>query len=121
MGVAYGSPSSAYQYLYGMIIPQVTTAMWGVTGVFTVSAAVRAMRAKSYEAAILLIATILVVFGNMPIGDVIWSGFGPLKSWIFNYFSNAGNRGFVIGSAIGAAVLALRTIIGKERGWLGST
>jgi hypothetical protein len=44
---------------------------------------------------------------------------GKLTEWIMNVPNGAAQSGILIGSALGAASMALRVILGIERGYLG--
>lgn len=108
-----------YVWVYTNIFSPLAAAMYAILGFFIVSAAYRAMRARSLEAAFVLIAGIIVMLKNAPIGAVIWSGFPALGTWILDVPSAAGNRAVFIGAGIGTILLGLRVLLGYERGYLG--
>jgi hypothetical protein len=100
---------------------------------FMASAAFRAFRARNLEATILLIAGGLVMAGRVPLLEFLAVPFPPLQpaaasasqslgkltEWIMNTPNGAAQSGIIIGAALGAASMAIRVILGIERGYLG--
>ena len=100
---------------------------------FMASAAFRAFRARNTEATILLIAGILVMAGRVPLLEFLAAPFPPLQpaaasasqglgkltEWIMQVPNGAAQSGIIIGAALGAASMAIRVILGIERGYLG--
>ncbi len=60
-----------------------------------------------------------MLLSQAPIGAVIHEGFPGLGTWLYNVPNAAGNRAITIGIAVGAISLAIRQLIGVERGYLG--
>jgi len=86
---------------------------------YLLSAAYRSFRARSAEAAALLIAGCIVMLGRAPIGEVIWSKLPDLATWIVQYPNLAGNRGILIGAAVGVVGTGLRIMLGIDRPYFG--
>ena len=100
---------------------------------FMASAAFRAFRARNTEATILLAAGIVVMAGRVPLLEFLSSPFPPLQptaavasqglgkltEWIMSTPNGAAQSGIIIGAALGAASMAIRVILGIERGYLG--
>ena len=100
---------------------------------FMASAAFRAFRARNTEATILLAAGILVMAGRVPLLEFLAAPFPPLQpaaagasqglgkltEWIMQTPIGAAQSGIIIGAALGAASMAIRVILGIERGYLG--
>jgi hypothetical protein len=119
VGVTLSPAHKTYQDLYNAVLPMLNTAMWALTGAATASAAVRCFRLKSIETSLILVPALIGVLMTAPVWDASWSGFATIGDWINKVPSTAGNRGFIIGAAVGAMAVALRTIIGRETGYLG--
>jgi hypothetical protein len=94
-------------------------AVWCLLTFSSISAAYRSFRARNIESAILFAVTILVLTQSASIFEAIWVGFPIIGGWILDVPTMAGFRGIWIGVGIGAIILALRVILGLERGWLG--
>lgn len=100
---------------------------------FMASAAFRAFRARNTEATILLVAGILVMSGRVPLLEFLAAPFPPLQpaaagasqalgkltEWIMQTPNGAAQSGIIIGAALGAASMAIRLILGIEKGYLG--
>jgi hypothetical protein len=119
LGIAVSTSGLQYRWIYDNVYLTSYNAVWCLLTFSSISAAYRSFRARNIESAILFAVTILVFMKEAPIGGVIWSGFPVIGGWILDVPTMAAFRGIWIGIAIGAIILALRTILGLERGWLG--
>ena len=118
--IAGGVTNPSYRNMFTAILPPTQQSLEALTGLATISGAVRAFRARNYETAVFMLAALVLILNLAPIGAVIWSGFGPLGQWILDIPNTAGVRGIIITVAVGSIVLSLRTLIGRERGYLGT-
>jgi len=116
LGLGKGQP--IFEAIRMYVLTPLSSAMYAILGFYIASAAYRAFRARTPEAAVLLISGTIVMLANAPIGTTIWPGFANLKDWIFDVPNMATMRGVVIGSALGALALGVRVLMGKERGYL---
>lgn len=104
----------AYDFLYG-IFTTLYTATFSIMAFFLASAASRAFKMRNADAAILLATAIIVMLGNAPIGAVISSWFPTMTEWIMKYPNVAGNRAFMMATALGVTVTSIRVILGLSR------
>ena len=102
----------------GIVSPGDST-IYAILAFFIASAAYRAFRARSLEAAILLIAGMICMLGNAPIGELIWPGFVPLRDWINQVWVKAESRVIIISGLLATLALYVRILLGYERGWMG--
>ena len=87
---------------------------------YITSAAYRAFRARTFDAAILLTAGIIVLLANAPPTDMyIWSNFSSIRNWILETPSGAAQRALLLGLGLGAVSQSLRILLGIDRSWLG--
>ena len=112
-------PHPAFDWYYTNVYTHLNAAIFSLLAFFIASAAYRAFKMRTLEAAVLLIVGSVVMLGRAPIGGVIWPGFTTIQSWFMNVTNVAGFRAILIGVAIGAISLAIRQLIGIERGYLG--
>lgn len=110
---------SVIQNIFNGIVSPGDSTIYSLTAFFIASAAYRSFRTRSIEATILLAAGVIVMLGNAPIGEIIWSGFPSLKNWIMNVPNNAGARVIILSEIIAVIALYMRIILGYERGWMG--
>lgn len=95
------------------------SAMFAILAFYVASASYRAFRMRSFEASLLLVAAVLVMLGNAPIGALIWSKFPVIGTWLLNVVNMTGQRGIAIGVAIGGFATSMRVLLGFDRGHLG--
>jgi hypothetical protein len=112
----------AYKWVYDFIFVPLSATMFALLAVYIASAAFRAFRARNLEAAILLVAAIIVMIARVPIGEnlPIVGGYLPkFMNWIMDVPNTAARRAIYIGAALGAITTGLRIILGIERSHLG--
>lgn len=115
------SAASTYSLLYTYILSPLMAGQWAFLGFYVASAAYRAFRARNLDATVLLISAVLVMLGAAPVGAVIWGQFPTIQRWLLSVPNMTGQRGIVIGTAIGSFVTGLRVLLGLERGHLGES
>ena len=111
--------SLVYERMYTYILSPLMAGQWAFLGFYVASASYRAFRARNLDATILLISAVLVMLGAAPVGAVIWKQFPSIQQWLLNVPNMTGQRGIVIGAAIGSFVTGLRVLLGLERGHVG--
>lgn len=112
------SIGSRFYVLYMYVYTPLGSTMFALLAFFIASAAFRAFRARSMRAALLLISGALVMIGRVPLGEVLWSAFPKITGWLMAVPNAAGQRGLIIGAAMGMIATGLRIIFGIERPYL---
>jgi len=110
-----------YALIYNHILSPLSSGIWACLAFYVASASYRAFRARSLEATVLLVSAVAVMLGAAPIGAQIWSKFPEIQGWLMSVPNMTGQRGIVIGAAIGSFVTALRVLLGIERGHFGGS
>jgi hypothetical protein len=100
-----------FDFLYYKVLVTVNSSIFSLLAFFIASAAYRAFKARSLESTILLLAGLLVVIGQAPVADVAWPGFVVIRDWILAYPNTAGQRGILIGAALGILAFSVRRMI----------
>jgi len=127
-----GSPTP-FKWVEDRIFQPLQSTIFSLLAFFMASAAFRAFRARNTEATILLVAAGVVMAGRVPLLEFLAapvpalhpaaaSGslfLGSLTEWVMNTPNGAAQSGIIIGAALGAASMAIRVILGIERGYLG--
>jgi hypothetical protein len=75
-------------------------------------------RARNLESAIVLVAGTIMVMGNAPLITNLLPPIADISLWIREIPNMATMRGVMIGGALGSIALAVRTLMGIERGYL---
>ncbi len=116
VGLSQRNPVYSWLFTYGQTA--LSSTMYGIIAFFITSAAYRAFRAKNIESTLVLLAGVFMVMSNAPFFTATWPGFKTIGDWIFAVPNMATNRAVTIGAALGAIALAVRTLMGIERGYL---
>lgn len=118
----YGTKPSAQPSIvnvFNAIVSPGDATIYSILVFFIASAAYRAFRARNIEASILLLAGIVCMLGNAPIGELMWPGFVTLKDWVNLVWVRAEARVIIMSSILATLALYVRIILGYERGWMG--
>ncbi|MFO0768671.1 MAG: hypothetical protein U0231_18255 [Nitrospiraceae bacterium] len=110
---------TAFGWVYSFMLVPLQGTMFAILAFFIASAAYRSFRARSREAAVLLIAAVIVMMGRVPLGEYILPISGDISGWILNVLNAAVRRAILIGVSLGAVALSFKIIFGVERSYLG--
>lgn len=122
LGIESGSP---FMWIFNNVNAPAASAMFSILGFYVASAAYRAFRAKNLDATIMLIAAIIVMFGRVPLADLVSQPLPEalkitnLTSWILNVPTVAAKRAIYLGIGLGTVGTALKIIFGLERTYMG--
>ncbi len=116
-GIEVGSFANDRLFMY-IYIPMSAT-MYATLAFFIASAAFRAFRIRTWQAAVLAITAVAVMLGRVPISQFLWSQFPNFVDWIMNVPNAVAQRGILIGAALGAIATGLKVVLGLERSYLG--
>ena len=119
-GVFFGmGQNGLFDWLFENIQMPMMSTMFSMLAFFIASAAYRAFRARSIPSTILLVTALLVMLGRIPYGQMMYDSLPAWANWIMMIPNVAVQRGIMIGSALGAAAMGLRILVGIERTYLG--
>jgi hypothetical protein len=110
---------TAFGWIYSYTLVPLQGTMFAILAFFIASAAYRSFRARSREAAVLLVAAVIVMMGRVPLGEYMLPISGDLSGWILNVLNAAVRRAILIGVSLGAIALSFKIIFGVERSYLG--
>jgi len=111
--------STTFGWVYNFMMVPLQGTMFAILAFFIASAAYRSFRARSREAAVLLIAAVIVMMGRVPLGEYLIPLSGDVSQWILNVLNASVRRAILIGVSLGAVALSLKIIFGVERSYLG--
>jgi hypothetical protein len=118
-GIVLGQDSTGYQWLLQAVVTPLSSVIYGILAFYMASAGARAFRARSPHAALLLIAGFVVLLYQAPLTGAFFPGIEPAADYLTKTFGMSVSRMFSISVCIGAIVLGVRMLTGKEVAFLG--
>lgn len=119
IGFLLGQQSDQFMWFQLAILNPTASVIYSSLAFFMASAGARAFRARSPQAAMLLIAGIFVLIGQAPISAVYFPVLGSVREFLTGSFAMAASRIFAISVTVGAIVLGVRIITGNESEAIG--
>lgn len=119
IGIALGPTSFQYDWLYNASYFALSATMYSSLGFYMTSGVYRALRVKNIESGIFFIVGVIVLARNAPAISVYVPILRPWGSFIADILTTSAQRGIMIGGALGAISLGIRTMTGRETGFLG--
>ncbi len=115
-GTQEGSP---FMWLFKNVQMPMSATMFSLLAFYIASAAYKAFRARTAEATVLLIAAVIVMLGQVPLGMQISKWIPETSTWILNVPNLAAKRGIAMGVGLGMTATSLKILLGIERTYLG--
>ena len=120
IGVFFKPQNPAFEWLYNNVQIPMDATMFSLLAFFIASAAYRAFRARTFEASLLLITALIVMMGNVPVGDLLSNDTASkARQWILDNPNLSARRGIILGVSLGVISQSIRIILGIERSYLG--
>lgn len=104
-----------FQFWY-LAIPGMAAVASQMAWVFHAHAPIRVFRITSIETAIFFASWLFVCTGELTVLVVVWPPFATIDNWIRTVVNPTGERASIAAAAVGAMVLAVRTLGMKEPG-----
>lgn len=112
---AAGPEGAAVSWVFNSIQYPLQAAIFSLLAFFTLSAAYRAFRIRQWESLFFVLAGLLVLLGAIPLGQLLWDGFGDIRTWILAVPAMAGARGIILGVSLATVITGLRLLLGIDR------
>lgn len=103
-----------YTLMYDGFFVPLGSAMFALLGIYIGSAAYRAFRIKSLEAALMMVAAVLVMLGQITYGSMLYSDMPKIRQWLLEVPNSAAFRAIRLGTAVAALVIAIRMWLSIE-------
>jgi hypothetical protein len=107
-----GPTSTSLHWIFRHVITPLQATLLSLMVFFIVSAAWRMFRMRSLGTFIMLVTAIIILLGQMPLGERFGLEFAFLKQWILDVPNLAGQRGILLGVALGTVVTGVRLLLG---------
>jgi len=120
-------PKVVYEVLFNGMFAPLQAATFSLLAFYIASAAYRAFRVRTGEAALMMAAAFIVMIGQVPVGSWLTSSIPTdsslaffrlerLGEWIMSWLNTPAQRGIIFGIAVGALAMSLRIWLSLERG-----
>ena len=110
-----------HDLLFHDMYNQLTIAVFSLLAFYVASAAFRAFRIRSMEAALMMATALVVMLGQIPVGATLSSAlrlpvsFAEARLWIMEVINMAAQRAILFGTYIGGLAFALRILLSLDR------
>jgi len=118
-GFILGQHVGAYEWILLAVVTPLSSVIYGILAFYMSSAGARAFRARSPQAALLLLAGFVVLLYQAPLTGAYFPGIEGAAVYLTDTFGMSVSRMFSISVSIGAIVLGVRMLTGKEVAFLG--
>ena len=117
--VASVTTRSLKMWIYFKVFSPLQATMFSLLAFYVASATFRAFRARSLEATLLLVAGVLVMLGQVTLGNAaVDATTGQVQKFLMDNFVKAAERAIAIGASFGVLATGLRIVLGLERSYL---
>jgi len=115
--------AKGYSFIFDFFLLSLGTSVFALISFYMVGAAFRSFRVKSAEALLLVISAVIVLLGQIPIGNLLLphSLIPRAGQKLLLIVNAAAYRGVVLGMMIGGLSMSIRLWLGLERGMFHGT
>ncbi|MDD2331468.1 MAG: hypothetical protein PHI68_02315 [Candidatus Cloacimonetes bacterium] len=108
-----------FMWMFENMYMPMSATMFSLLAFYMATAAYRAFRARSLEATVLLVAAVIVMLAQVPLGMKISKHVPEISQWILDVPNLASKRGILLGIGLGSVATSLKILLGIERSYLG--
>lgn len=119
IGIAFGSNNPTWVWIFNNVHQPMHTTMASLLAFWVCSASYRAFRLRNFHSGIFLVTGLIVILGQVGIGQVALPGIQNVSSWFLSVPASASLRGLGIVMGLGVCAVTMRVLLGLERGATG--
>lgn len=119
IGLYFGSVDPKFLFFQYAFLMPAGAVQYSILTFYMASAGMKAFRARSPQATVLIIAGILVLLGQAPLTGAFFPLSGDIRLYLIESFAKASAKMFSISVVVGSVVLGVRILLGKEEQALG--
>ncbi|MBN9391329.1 MAG: hypothetical protein J0I20_25085 [Chloroflexi bacterium] len=116
IGRAAGYQDSVSNWIFQYIYQPLATTLFSLLAFLLISAALRTLRIRNIESALLVIGAVVVLLGQ--IAFTPFSSLSSISQWFQDYPVLGIIRGILIGTALGAIATSLRYLLGVDNNYM---
>ncbi len=114
-----GPETDVVKWIFDNVQFPLQAATFSLLAFYVATAAYRAFRLRSLESVAFILAVIVVLLGQIPIGRYLSDLLPAARDWILDVPGTAGVRGIIIGVALGTIATGVRVLMGFDRPYSG--
>lgn len=111
---AHSTTQKIYNFLYDGLFNQLGSAMFALLGVYIAAAAYRAFRIRTIESALMMIAAVIVMLGQISFGKELYEEMPSIRQWLLEVPNSAAFRAIRLGAGVAGLMLAIRMWLSIE-------
>ena len=102
-------------FLFSGLFNNLGSAMFSLLAFYIAGAAYRSFRVQSVEASLMMLAALVVMIGQIPLGFYITEHFPTVRNWLMTQVSTPGIRAIIFGILVAMLVTAVRMWLSLEK------
>jgi hypothetical protein len=110
-----GVNAPSLQWIFHNVQAPLQATLLSLTVFFLLSASLRAIGTRSPASILMLLTAAIVLLGQMPFAERLSIELSEFQRWILEIPAAAGQRGILLGVALGTIATGLRILLGVER------
>jgi hypothetical protein len=114
-----GPDGRLVRWIFDNVQLPLQAATFSLLAFFVATAAYRGFRLRRPESLAFMLAAIVVLLGQVPVGRYLSNLVPAAKDWLLAVPSTAGARGIIIGVALGTIATGVRVLMGLDRPYGG--
>jgi hypothetical protein len=111
---SHSTTQKVYDFLYDGLFNQLGSAMFALLGVYIAAAAYRAFRIRTVESALMMVAAVIVMLGQISFGKEIYEQMPSIRQWLLEVPNSAAFRAIRLGAGVAGLMLAIRMWLSIE-------
>jgi hypothetical protein len=116
VGLVLGPSAAPMQWMLESVYLPLQVTIFSLLAFFMAVAAYRAMqRRHGGEMVVFLLIAIIVLLGQVPLGQMLWDALPVIKGWLMEVPVTAAAHDILLGAALGIVATGLRVLLGLDR------
>jgi hypothetical protein len=104
-----------WEFFFGGLMNNLAPAMFSLLAFYIASAAYRSFRIQNMEAGLMMLAALLVMFGQIPLGFYMSDQLPVWRNWMLSRISTPAFRGILFGALIAMLAMGVRMWLSLDR------